>query len=94
MKSNKNKNIPEWRFDKIKICYGADNTGNLYNMCNIYYLVKTLGRQSVDLVTADGGFDFSSDFNNQEDLSLKLIYCKILTAILIQKESGSFILKI
>jgi hypothetical protein len=42
----------------------------------------------------DGGFDFSNDFNNQENISYKLILTQILYALLIQKENGYFILKI
>jgi 23S rRNA U2552 (ribose-2'-O)-methylase RlmE/FtsJ len=99
LKSNNNKNIPDWKthnkyLDKIDICYGSDDTGNIYNMCNISYLVNKVGKQSVDLITADGGFDFSSDFNNQEEMSMQLIYCEILTALLLQSDGGSFILKI
>lgn len=95
LKSNNDRNIPDWKFmDRIKIHYGADNTGNLYNMINIFHLVKTLGKNSMDFITADGGFDFSSDFNNQEEMSLKLIYCEIMSTLLLQKEGGSFVLKI
>ena len=95
LKSNNDKNIPDWKFmNRINIMYGADGTGNLYNMTNIFHLVKNCGKHSMDLVTADGGFDFSSDFNNQEEMSMKLVYCEILTTLLLQKEGGSFILKI
>lgn len=98
LKSNNDRNIPEWKVPKsanvMNICYGADNTGNLYKMANITYLVNYVGKQSVDLITADGGFDFSSDFNHQEEMSMQLIYCEILAALLMQKDGGSFILKI
>lgn len=98
LKSNNDRNIPDWKVPKcanmINICYGADNTGNLYKMANITYLVNSIGKQTVDLITADGGFDFSSDFNHQEEMSMQLIYCEILAALLLQKDGGSFILKI
>ena len=48
----------------------------------------------MDYITADGGFDFSIDFNKQEDLSIKLIITQILYAIIMQKKNGNFILKI
>ena len=48
----------------------------------------------MELVTGDGGFDFSIDFNKQEVLSSKLIFCQICYAIALQKEGGTFILKI
>lgn len=94
-----NKSIPEWKLRKfdmslITTLYGADNTGNLYNLDNTHYLETTLGPNSMELVTADGGFDFSSDFNNQEDLSMKLIRCETYCALHMVKEGGTYILKI
>lgn len=94
-----NKTIPEWklkRFDMSRITtfYGADNTGDLYNLENTRFLVEQLGANSMDLITADGGFDFSSDFNNQEDLSTKLIRCETYCAFNLLAENGTYILKI
>jgi len=97
LKSNQNKNIPDWKLANmrhIKVCYGKDGTGNLYSLENIEHFCNTVGHSSVDFITADGGFDFSSDFNNQEDLSLKLILCEVLCALMLQGEGGSFLLKI
>ena len=48
----------------------------------------------MELITGDGGFDFSIDFNKQESLSSKLIFCQICYAIALQKEDGIFVLKI
>jgi hypothetical protein len=48
---------------------------------------------TMDLITADGGFDFSVDFNNQEKTSLKLMFSQIAFAIAMQKEKGTFIIK-
>lgn len=94
-----NKSIPEWKLRKfdmslITTLYGADNTGNLYNLDNTHYLEEHLGGNSMEIVTADGGFDFSSDFNNQEDLSMKLIRCETYCALHMIKEGGTYILKI
>lgn len=99
LKANNDKNIPEWKLQKdimkkIKINYGEDGTGNLYNYSNIIYLSDTLGKNTIDFITADGGFDFSADFNGQEELSFRLILCEILSAILLQKQGGTFVLKI
>ena len=44
-------------------------------------------------MTADGGFDFSIDFNKQEQLSYRLIFCEIVLALSIQKKGGTFICK-
>ncbi len=97
LKSNHDKNIPEWKitkdiFKNIQITYGADNTGNLYNYSNLEYLHNNI--EPMDFITADGGFDFSADFNGQEESSFRLIVCEILTALLVQKTNGTFILKV
>ena len=96
-----NKDIPGWNKaldfiynnNDVKICYGKDKTGNLYNSDNILNFIDNVGKSNCDLVTADGGFDFSIDFNKQELLSYRLILCEIITALGIQKIGGSFICK-
>ena len=72
---------------------GVDNTGNLLNVNNLWYCYNKY-KNSMNLVTGDGGFDFSIDFNKQESLSIKLIFCQICYAIALQKQGGTFILKI
>lgn len=97
LRSNYNKNIPDWKIPnlhQLKLCYGKDGTGNLYSLANIEHFVETVGAGTVDFITADGGFDFSSDFNNQEELSYRLILCETLCALLLQRTGGSFLLKI
>jgi 23S rRNA U2552 (ribose-2'-O)-methylase RlmE/FtsJ len=47
----------------------------------------------VDLVTADGGFEWTNE-NIQEQECAILIYSEILTAINIQKKGGHFVLKV
>ena len=98
LKSSSDK-IPDWKSNnhfmkKINVLWGRDGTGNLYNLDNIEYLHDVLGRNSQEFITGDGGFDFSNDFNNQETISLRLIICEILSALLLQKEGGKFLLKI
>ena len=101
LKSVKN-DIPGWRKAReflnknpnIQIHYGEDNTGNIYNVNNIKSFRNYVGKNTVDLVTADGGFDFSIDFNKQEQLSYRIIFCEIITAFSIQKRGGKFICKI
>jgi len=97
LRCENNKTIPDWKHkdSTMHITYGVDGTGNLYNVDNIKFLSKlTGGKNSVDLITADGGFDFSSDFNNQEEMCFKLVLCEILSALYLQKIGGTFILKI
>ncbi len=83
MKSNKN----------IRIEYGPKHDGNLYFKHNLLYLMKTQ-KNKYDFITADGGFDYSIDFNKQEELSINLIFCEMLYALVLQKPGGSFVLKI
>ena len=42
------------------------------------------------IVTADGGFDFSNDYNQQENNSRKLIFIEILYIISLQKKEKLF----
>ena len=97
-----NKDIPGWKKTKtflnenpqITISYGKDNTGNLYNLDNIFEFIKLVEPHTIDLVTADGGFDFSIDFNKQEILAYRMIFCEVVTALAVQKKGGTFICKI
>tara|TARA_Y100000389_G_C17451652_1_gene515281 strand:- start:276 stop:1355 length:1080 start_codon:yes stop_codon:yes gene_type:complete len=91
------KRVPNWKLKNIsnyKICYGCDNTGNIYNMDNIIFFVNTVGANSCNLVTADGGFDFSKNFNAQEKDFLLLMLCEIYICLNIQKEGGVFVIKV
>jgi 23S rRNA U2552 (ribose-2'-O)-methylase RlmE/FtsJ len=95
-------NIPKWTKcenfmtragNNIVLEKGADGTGNLYHLENIIYLRDTHGH-TMDMVTGDGGFDFSLDFNKQEENCLNLIFAEVVAAIVLQKKGGSFILKL
>ena len=48
----------------------------------------------MDFITGDGGFDYSVDFNSQEENSINLIYCEMLYALIMQKSGGGFVLKV
>ena len=96
-----NKNVPNWKLSRdlckdnnVHICYGEDGTGNLYKYSNLEYLQSEVGAHSCDLVTGDGGFDYSNDFNEQEDASLPLLVNETLAAFMLLKPGGAFILKI
>ena len=65
----------------------------LNNINNIIHFVQSVGKHSCHLVTADGGFDFSIDFNKQEQMSYRLLFSQIVAAISIQKQGGHFICK-
>jgi hypothetical protein len=72
---------------------GADKTGNLISIENFMYCAEKY-KNTMDIVTADGGFDFSLDFNQQENMATQLIFCEVFYALVMQKKGGSFILKI
>jgi len=67
------------------------DNGDLTNTKTIRLFKKDVG-QKVDLVTADGGFEWNNE-NVQEQESAILIYAQILTALHVQKKGGSFVLK-
>ena len=71
---------------------GADGTGNILNIDNFKH-VTTQYRNKVEFVTGDGGFDFSTDFNNQELNIFNLLFAQIAYAVCIQKKGGCFVLK-
>lgn len=78
----------------IEIDYGIDQSGDLYQVHNINSFSKKCQKYGGSvLVSADGGFDFSVDFNQQEQLSHRLILAQLLTAIKSQKKSGTLICK-
>jgi 23S rRNA U2552 (ribose-2'-O)-methylase RlmE/FtsJ len=94
-------NIPAWKKSQqflkentnVFIENGADGTGNILNIENFVYC-KDKYASSMDLITADGGFDFSNDFNNQEISIANLLFAQIAYALCMQKKNGSFVLKI
>jgi 23S rRNA U2552 (ribose-2'-O)-methylase RlmE/FtsJ len=93
-------NIPGWKKSdaflrqnkNVYIEYGADNTGNILTLENFIHC-KENHASSMELITADGGFDFSMDFNNQEIHIAKLLFAQMAFAVCMQKKGGSFILK-
>lgn len=91
----KNKYIPGWKkLKNIKKFNFKINYGDLYNINDVKKFTQNFKNKKADLVTADGGFDYSIDFNNQEQLSYRIIFCEIITAFGIQQIGGSFVCKI
>lgn len=101
LQSNRSE-IPGWKKSKnyliqnknINLHYGEDGTGDLYNINNILNFSIKTGKHLSSIVTADGGFDFSIDFNKQEQLAYRLIFCEIVTGLCVQKKNGHFVIKI
>ena len=98
---DENPDVPGWKKTQnflknnlnVIIENGADGTGNLMKRENLKYCYEKY-RGKMDLITADGGFDFSVDFNKQETISFKLIYSQFCFGIAMQKKNGCFILKV
>ena len=47
----------------------------------------------MDIITGDGGFDFSADFNSQEIIIHELLFAQVAYAVCLQRQGGSFVLK-
>ncbi len=98
--NNDDYNIPAWKKSEIflkansnvYIETGKDKTGNILSYENLEDIIDKY--EKFDIITADGGFDFSMDFNSQEINITQLLYGQICYAICLQKMGGSFILKI
>ena len=84
------------RNPNVIIEYGVDGTGDLLSLSNYDACCAKYGLHGdqMNFISADGGFDFSSDFNHQEILAQNLIVAEVLYAISLQKYEGSFVLKI
>jgi len=98
---NPDNTIPAWKKSdyfinenrNVHIETGADKTGNILSLENLTYCAKKYGSK-MNIITADGGFDFSVDFNNQEQNMCRLLFAQICFALCLQSYNGSFILKI
>ena len=93
--------IPTWKTSwqflnensNVYIENGQDNTGNILSLNNFVFCVKKYN-SSMDIITADGGFDFSVDFNSQEYNIAQLLFAQVCYAICMQKYNGCFVLKL
>lgn len=98
---NNDTKCPGWRNSKkfleenpnVIIEKGVDNTGNLLSCDNFIHCYKKY-KNEMDLVTGDGGIDFSEDFNNQEYSATKLIIVQVVYALTMQSNNGNFVLKV
>lgn len=97
----KSKKTPGWgfgnkllnKYKNIYIEYGANKTGDIL-LAENYKFCYNKYKSSMNVITADGGFDFSSDYNQQENNSRKLVFVEILYIISLQKKGGSSVIKI
>lgn len=95
-------NIPGWdksvEFLKnnptVKIITAADGTGDITKIDNIRYLYSRMKNANINLITADGGFNFSDNQYIQEYNAALLIYSELLCALGCLSKGGIYIYKI
>ena len=95
-----NYSVPGWKKSKhflsnnpnVHIECGIEGNGDLMKPENLNYCFNKYQGQ-MDMITGDGGFDFSFQYPHQEQISTNLIFCQIAFAIAMQKTGGTFILK-
>ncbi len=98
------KNVPGWRKavrfltmnPQVIIHDGADGTGNILDIENQRAFVADAlvnSRKGVHLYTADGGFDFSNDYNAQEDSIFPLLIAETILGLRTLSKGGCFIVK-
>ena len=91
------KKVPNWKLNDLfnyTISYGQDGSGDIYKTVNIDFFINSVGLNTSYIVTADGGFDFSNDFNSQEINFSLLLLCEVYIALNIQKHQGHFVIKV
>ena len=92
--------IPGWKkasvflhkHKQVKIHYGEDDTGDIYSVKNQNSFIEE-AKPGVNLFTADGGFDFSSDYSYQEQNVYHLLVCSSIIGLQVLLPGGSFVLK-
>jgi hypothetical protein len=92
--------VPGWRksqaflsrYPHITVTYGADGTGNLYNLEN-QEAFTAIAPAAANLYTADGGFDFSADYNGQENTVQRLLIAEALAGLTTLQVGGTMIIK-
>ena len=87
--------IPDWNKlknnfkDSMDIIYG-----NLYHIDEVNNYIKIFENNKAHFVSADGGFDYSANFNGQEINSCQIIYSECIIALNVLRKGGSFVCKV
>ena len=101
-----NRNIPKWKIRKnfidkfnIKLNDTHGSSSDLYKINNINTFIKNVSLKSdntncCDFVTADGGFDFSENYNSQENDFIIFLICEIYIIFNILKDNGNAVIKL
>ncbi len=93
--------VPGWKrahhflqkHPEVKIHYGHDDTGDLYVMENQNSFMKLHEAARAHLFTGDGGFDFSTDYDNQEKSAYSLLVASAIVGLQVLTTEGTFVLK-
>ena len=88
------KYVPNW--DKLDLLYHNENLstsyGDIYELNTINAFVSNIKEKSM-FITADGGFDYSNDFNGQETQSCRIILAELIICFKCQAIGGNFVCK-
>ena len=93
--------VPGWRrassflhhHQEVKLHFGTDGTGDVYLTANQDSFVAAVS-PGVNLFTADGGFDFSVNYEIQEKRVFHLLVSSTVTGLRSLATDGFFVLKI
>jgi 23S rRNA U2552 (ribose-2'-O)-methylase RlmE/FtsJ len=93
--------VPGWkraaaflhRNTQVVIHHGADGTGDIYKEVNRNSFIAA-SRPGVALFTADGGFDFSINYEVQEERVFQLLITSITTGVQTLALDGCFVIKL
>ena len=94
--------VPGWRKgrrflnaqgSRVTLLEGVDGTGNIMNMDTFGDILDKYGG-TCDIVTADGGIDFSANYSDQESTAFPLIVAETCYALGLQRIGGTFLLKV
>lgn len=77
----------------LNISYGKDGTGDIYKLENQQFFINSIDKK-VHIFTADGGFDFSVNYKQQEKIIFDLVVCSFLIGLQILLPNGYAIVKI
>jgi 23S rRNA U2552 (ribose-2'-O)-methylase RlmE/FtsJ len=91
--------IPGWRHSatflkkhpEIHLEYGDDDTGNILNVNNQKVFQRKV--KEAFLFTADGGFDYSIDYTNQEQITFSLLLSSFVIGLITLEVGGYMIIK-
>lgn len=90
-----NYKIPNWNRLKGKVINPnlILDYKDLYDITQVMTIISKFENNKAELVTCDGGFDFSTNFNIQEQMSYKIILSEIILCLGCNKKGGSCIIK-